>query len=357
MENTIIYKLPEIIDKEAIYYKILSDLTNRYRGLKSGEFTAVSLALVERINANAIPLLMGMLNLLQNKSDNPVYLELAYNPRLLAFLDSIGFFCELSQYGIIKYDKKYIVGLSDYRYSKDNKILPHEPIKDYEDKTKQEKQEIRDALAEKMRGELSHSLLFKEVVKNDELWDTMIVAFTELIVNAIIHSGSLSYTYMQSRIAFGKNKRGYLLSVVDVGRGFYASLSKKIEKDEGYTQEDRDFFYQYARSLGINVSEELNFLSIMEALYYSEIKTRDMDLFKLKNLLAISNANFRVHHKNTEVVFTCDKCSKCIKKDILRCVKCIWQGKHTKTPSIRTYPVVMAGVHIEVEFIQEWQNV
>lgn len=352
-----IYRLPEIINKDAIYYQILPDLTKQYRYLKKGEYTAVSFVQVKRINSNALPLFMGMLNLLQNKSDNPVYLELTYNPRFLAFLDTIGFFDELSEYGIIDYDKNYIGGFSDYHYSKDNKILLHTPIKDYENYNEKEKQEIRDDLAQKMRGYLSHSLIFKVIAQNDELWDVTLVTFTELIVNAIIHSGSISYTYMQSRIAFNKYKEGYLLSVVDVGKGFYASLTEKIENNEGYTQEDRNFFYRYAYKMGIDITKELNFLSIMEALYYSQTKTRYMDLFNLKNLLAISNTNFRIHQKNKEIVFTSAKCFNCIDRDILCCVKCIWKRRNNKNPSIRTYPVAMAGVHIEVEFIQEKKDV
>ena len=163
----------------------------------------------------------------------------------------------------------------------------------------------------------------------------------------------MSYTYIQSGIRFRDNRKGYLLSVVDVGRGFYVSLEEKISKDEEYTQEEREAFYQYANDLGIDKLNELNFLSIMEALYYSEKMDRAMNLFKMKNLLAISNANFRIHQRDKEIVFTADNCSKCEDRGILHCVKCVWGKKDYNKPPIRTYPVAMAGVHIEVEFIEE----
>lgn len=347
-----IYKLPEIISKEAIFSQILPDITNQYKKLKDNESINISLVQTERINSNAIPLFIGMLNLLQNRSGTPVYLELAYNPRLLAFLDTVGFFSKLSNYRIIEYDEDYVGGLSEYSYNKGNKILLDVPINDYENKSEQEKQEIRDCLADQKRRDLAGSYIFKRM-NSDQLWDVTLNTSVELIVNAIIYSGSLSYVYMQSGIAFSKDKKGYLLSVVDVGKGFYASLSEKIMKGENYTQVERDYFYQYAYEIGINVKEELNFLSIMEALYYSEKRAREADLFKLKNLLAISNANFRIHQKNKEVVFTYANCFKCTNRSILCCIECIWGRRNLKAPSIRTYPVAMAGVHIEVEFIQE----
>lgn len=351
LEEKMIYKLPEIISKEAIFNQILPEITNQYKKLNDNESINISLVQTERINSNALPLFIGMLNLLQHKSGTSVFLELTYNPRLLAFLDTVGFFKKLSNYRIIEYDEDYVGGFSEYSYNNENKILLNVPINDYENKSEQEKQEIRDCLADRIRGDLSCSYIFKRM--DDRLWNVTLTTSVELIVNAIIHSGSLSYTYMQLGIAFSKDKKGYLLSVVDVGKGFYASLSEKITKGENYTQEERDYFYQYANENGINVMEELNFLSIMEALYYSEKRAREADLFKLKNLLAISNANFRIHQKNKEVVFTYANCFECTNRSILCCVKCIWGRRKLKAPSIRTYPVAMAGVHIEVEFIQE----
>lgn len=351
-EEKMIYKLPEIISKETIFNQILPEITKQYNDLDKTENICISLVQTERINSNALPLFIGMLNLLQNKRGEPVYLELTYNPRFLAFLDTVGFFNILSKNGIIRYDEDYVGGLSEYSYNKDNKILLHVPIKNYKNKSEKEKQEIRDKLADQIRGCLAYSYIFKRI-NNDQLWNVTLTTSIELIVNGIIHSGSMSFTYMQSGIVFSKGKIGYLLSVVDVGKGFYASLSEKIKEGENYTQKEREFFYQSAYEIGINVKEEINFLSIMEALYYSEKRARETDLFKLKNLLAVSNANFRIHQRNKEVVFTYEKCSECTNRSILHCVKCIWERRNIKAPSIRTYPVAMAGVHIEVEFIQE----
>lgn len=351
-----IYRLPEHINKDTFFNKILPDLTQQYRTIKKGDKTAVSLVESKKINSNALPLLAGMLNLLQNKSQNSVFIELAYYPRLLAFLKTVGFFDVLSEYDIIEYDAGYLEGLGSYNYNKENKIWTYLPISYFEDKNEDEKRNIRDSLAEKVRGELCCKPFFKRgtsPIDGDELWNTTLIASTELIVNAKIYSGSISYSYMQSGMRFSENRKGYIFSIVDIGKGYYKSLGDKIERGGAYTKDEREYFYQYAEKLGIDVVKEISFLSIMEALYYSQTISREMNLYKLKNLLAVSNANFRIHQRNREVVFTSAYCSKCQDRDILCCVKCVWKRRNSDKSPLKAYPITMAGIHIEIEFVQE----
>ncbi|MBQ8200070.1 MAG: hypothetical protein IJZ76_11695 [Lachnospiraceae bacterium] len=361
-----IYKLPEKISKWDLYNKVLPELTEQYKHIKKGDTTAVSLVQTEQINSNAVTLFAGMLNLLQNKSQNPVYLEFAYNPRFLGFLESIDFLRQLQAKGIVEYEYDYTADLKTDMYSKNNKLYSFQPCKYFEDKLIEEKKEFRDNLAQNMLFWLKSTPFFKKEttpIKGDQMWETTLGAVAELIDNAILHSGSISYLYMQSGIKFEDNKKGYLISVADVGKGYYGALSEKIEKQPEeecilYTQSSREQFYRYAHSLGIDIEKEINFLSIMEALYYSQIQDREIDLYKLKNSLAISNANFRIHQRNKEIVFTSKQCGGCNnREDILNCLQCIWNRKDTSETSLKTYPIEMAGVHIEIEFIQEKKNV
>ena len=230
------------------------------------------------------------------------------------------------------------------------------PIPYFEEKNEEEKRNIRDSLAEKVRGELCCKDFFKKKtspIDGDELWNTTLTASTELIVNAKIYSGSISYSYMQLGMRFSKNRKGYIFSIVDIGKGYYKSLGDKIEKGGAYTEQAREYFYRYAENLGIDVVKEINFLSIMEALYYSQTISREMNLYKLKNLLAESNANFRIHQKNREVAFTSAYCSKCLDRDILCCLECVWKRKNSDKSPYKAYPIAMAGIHIEIEFVQE----
>ena len=358
-----IYKLPHIISKNAIYNQILPELTELYRYLKKGDKTAMSLVQTSRIDANAIPLFMGMLNILSIKTGNPVYLELTYGSDLIGFLDSIGFFYEMSKLGIIEYDEDCLGG-----YIKKGIIL-HKvdkrfPIMEYEDMLEEEKQETRDCLSEKLKYEVTakfvNVLVRQGIIKSDEERDILSTTITEILLNSELYSLNMSYIYLQNGIIFDHNKKGYILTVADIGKSFYDSLSKKIEKGKAYRQDQRDDFYQYAKNLGINLKEEINFLSIMEALYYSQcyskLNHRLMNLYRLKNLLAISHANLRIHQRNREVVFTYNMCHDCKDRDIMNCVKCLWQRNkkdNQKFSPIKTYPVIMAGVHIDVEFILE----
>lgn len=358
-----IYKLPNIISKKALYNQILPELTKQYRYLEKGDRTAVSLVQATRIDANAIPLFMGMLNLLYSKTGNPVYLELTYGSDLIGFLDTIGFFNKMINLGIIEYDEDCVGGYIQKETSL-HKVDERFPILDYEDMPKEEKEEIRDCLSEKLKYEVVAKfveiLSRQRIITSDEERDVLSITITEILLNSELYSLNMSYIYLQDGIVFSNKKKGYILSVADIGKGFYESLSKKIEKKETYSQDQRDSFYQYAKSLGINLKEEKNFLSIMEALYYSqlysELKSRKMNLFRLKNLLANSHANLRIHQRNREVVFTYKTCHGCKDRNIIHCVKCLWQRNKKddqKFSPIKAYPVVMSGVHIDVEFILE----
>lgn len=358
-------RLPQVINKTAIYYKILPELTECYKYLQKGQQTAVSLVETESIYSNAIPLFMTMLNLLKSKSGCPVYLELAYNPKLLAFLDSIGFFSVLKRYNIAEYEEGYLGGFNNYcdyeRLQRNvTKIFVNEPYIYFEEWGDAKKKRTRDTLSGNVKSMLRNTPFFRSEttpIRGDQLWENTLTAATELIVNAQIHSHSLSYAYMQMGIPLSPELNGYILTIADAGRGFYESIGERIKKGGSSFRRQREEFYIYAECLGINVKKEINFLSIMEALYYSQMQARDMDLYRLKNLLAVSKATLRIHQKNTEVVFTYAACQKCENRDILNCVQCVWARRNTKNSPLKKYPISMAGVHVEVEFVQEKKHV
>lgn len=358
-------RLPQVINKTAIYYKILPELTERYKYLQKGEQTAVSLVETESIYSNAIPLFMAMLNLLRSKSGCPVYLELAYNPKLLAFLDSIDFFSALKRHDIVEYEEGYLGGFNNYcdykRLQKNmTKVFVNKPYPYSEKWSEEKKKQVRDILSGNVKSMLRNTPFFRyetTPIQGDQLWENTLTAATELIVNAQIHSNSLSYAYIQMGIPLSPELNGYILTVVDAGMGFYESIGEKIKIGNSSFGGRREQFYIYAERLGINVKKEINFLSIMEALYYSQVQTRDMDFYRLKNLLAVSKATLRIHQKNTEVVFTYAACQKCGNRDILNCVQCVWARRNTKNSPLKKYPISMAGVHVEVEFVQEKKHV
>ena len=358
-----IYRLPVIISIDTIYKDILPNLSKKYRNLGKGEQTEVSLIQTDRIDSNAIPTFVGILNILKNKSGLPVYLELVYNVRLLCFLDSIGFFRILSELEIIVYDKNYIGGFDGYNFNNNHKIYSCFPILDYENKPVKEKMYIRDVLSERLKYEVM-SKYIALVRKKHKLSDgdeyLLLTAISEIILNAQIYSTSMCYTYMQSGIKVSNKKKKILLSIVDIGKGFKNSLDNKIKTGE-YNKEDREKFHSYINELKIDFIRERHFISIMEALYYSELQPRKMNLYNLKKLLANSHANFRIFYKNRQVVFTSDRCYSCKDKKIFNCIHCLWKAKqNSKTMQqspIKEYPLALAGVHIDIEFIMEESNV
>lgn len=361
--ETEIYRLPVVISIETIYNKILPDLSKKYRNLEKGKQTEISLIQTNRIDSNAIPTFVGILNILKNKSGIPVYLELVYNVRLLSFLDSIGFFRILSKLEIIVYDEDYIGGFENYKFNNNHKLYPYFPILDYESKPLIEKMDIRDRLSERLKYEVmsKYITLVREkhrLSDGDEY--LLLTAITETILNSQLYSSSMCYTYMQSGIKLNDKKKKILLSIVDVGKGFKNSLDDKSKNGE-YSKEDRIKFYEYVNELGIDVIRERHFISIMEALYYSEIQPRKMNLYNLKKLLSNSCANLRIYYKNRQVVFTYDRCHSCMNRRIFNCLNCLWKAKQDSKikqhSPIKEYPVVLAGVHIDIEFVMEEEDV
>jgi hypothetical protein len=363
------YNLPEKLTKDSFWFEVLPELSKIYRNLKQGDKTEISMIYTNKIYSNAVVLLACMLTILSGKSKNPVYIQIANRIEFLAVIDEIGILTQLENLGIVTFEHELYGGFSGIHVDNNYKILNYMPVREYDEFPIEKQLEIRYGKNSEVREKLLSGSFFgmnETPIKNDELWKTTWDTATELIVNAIIYSKSISYAYMQTGVRFNDNKLGYLLAIGDVGRGYYDSLTSKIntpcELDDinsdltnfKYTVEDRKRFYNKAVELGIDISKEKNFLSMMEALYYSETKSQKMDLYSLKNILSISNANFRIQQGNREVVFTSNKCKNCTKKDTFSCLECVWKsGRECKNSPLRSFPFGMAGVHIEIEFIQE----
>lgn len=358
------YFLPEIVSFNSVYNVILPDLSERYLSIKRDENVTLSLIYTERIDSNAIPLFMCILNILWNYHQQPVDLELVYNPRLLYFLDRIDFFRWGSQLNLIRYDEDLIGGFGDYikdkRYRTENshKILAYWPKISYLSLPPQEKQNMRDKLTEELKYEmfdyvkliaLSHNL-------SDGNFEILRTATSEIILNAILYSQSMCYVYVQSGIKISAHEKKILISVVDIGEGFRRSLDNQLKEGLTYNISLHNNFCGRARKIGIAAQENKDYLSIMEALYYSELQDRDMNLYHLKNMLADNHANLRIHYNTTQIVFTYTRCSRCGHRGIFNCMNCLMDKRilhdEQKSP-VKIFKKPLAGVHIDVEFITE----
>lgn len=355
------YFLPKTISVSSIYNEILPYLSKEYLQIKKEENVSLSMIYTERIDSNAIPLLMCILNILWNYHHHPVDLELAYTPRLLYFLDKIQFFRWGSQLDLISYDNDLIGGFSDYihkEYNGQHKILTFWPDTDYSVLLPENKQEERDRLSEDLKYEIYEyiHMVARAHHLSDEDFEILRITTSELILNAQLYSKSMCYVYVQSGIRIASDKKMILLSIADIGEGFNKSMSAQIRENRSYSIEEHNRFFSRARDLGINEIEYRDYLAIMEALFYSQLQPRAINLYRLKNLLAKKHANLKIHNNSTQIVFTYDRCGICKNRDIFNCMDCLISNKNPRDKqksAVKKYQKPLAGVHIDIEFITE----
>ena len=355
------YYLPPVVSIESIYTEILPTLTRRYNMRQIDERIVISFAQTQKVHANAIPVLASILNILKNRSGKAVYLELVCNIRLLFFLDSIDFFSQLRRIGIIEYDEDMLGGFYDLQlqYNIDHKMHIYSPCSNVEELSPEEKKKRRDENAAGLRTLIQHIYINSVSDKHklsDQEQEQITTVIAELITNGIIHSQSICYDYFQSGINIKENKKQILISVADAGIGFIQSIDNKLGKE--YSYKDRDKFYEMADSYNISRDKYRNYLGIMEALFFSQLMTakREVNLYEIKNKLPYMNANLRIFFKNTQIVFTANRCRGCDNKAILNCLHCLYIRSRTsslqKSP-LKIYPSSLSGVHIDIEFIRE----
>lgn len=353
-----LYKMPTIISIDAIYSKILQEITRMYRFRNKDEQITISLVDTVRIDSNALLIFVGLLNKLKDRCNKPIYLDLLYNPRLLGFLDSVRFFEILSRLNIIEYDEDLIGGFSDVDFNFAHRINYHNPISDYEEILDEKKELFRDEYSNNLRMHVRYKYIksIENLQLSDQDMELIEITVSEIVLNAQLYSGSYCYDYLQTGIKFADGKKGIIFSVVDVGKGFRQSLAEKISKGFYYT-EDKIAFDNRVKKLGIDRRKFGDFITIMEVLYFSQIQPRDINLYYLKETLAVSHANFRIHYNTTQIIFTYEKCCNCTNRSILNCLECSYTNAINQPiaskRSIKIYPIALAGVHIEVEFIRE----
>lgn len=346
-------------------------MSEQYRYAKKGDAACISLERTVTINSDAIPLLCCVLNTMYKFHNHPIYLEINYNRRLQLFLNKINFYHTMSSLGFIQYDEDQLGGFSDLKerkndknddrdkdekkldYNDKHKIQCFDPFLEYNSLKSEEKEQIRDVLAEQIKyGVVSDYInILSDKISGDEDILFIKTMITEIVLNSQLYSGSKCYIYLQSGIKIMEQRTRLLLSVADIGKGFMKSLDDKI-REGTYSLEDRNIFYDLAERLRINKSSCKDFLAIMEALYFSQQQTREMNLYRLKNLLANRGATFKIHNNCTQVKFTYKRCKKCTDRNILHCMECIWTTSRTVASDyspVQWNMRPLAGVHIDIQ--------
>lgn len=344
--------LPIKITNFKLYNEVLPQLSEYY--LNGGmENPIISFINTEKIHYECIPLIMGILDIIYNVNEEPVFLEFVYRPHLLYCLDHTLFFhYAKTELGYVEYDKELIGGFSDYiekEYREAHIMHVYYPVQNFFSYSEDEQDEIRAQTYEEMRYHivpLDYGTVLSDIKK---LWidemENCRTLLAELITNARLYSMSLCYALLHS------NMHKTMLSICDVGNGFRHSLEKR-RGSKSYSVECVEKFKTlkdgYIKKYGMYKLED--FFDIMEVLYYSELQNR-VNLVYLKKLVVNTGGVLRIQTGATQVVFTTNRCKGCDKK-ITDCVGCLLKGmsQDLKYSSIKCFESKLKGVRIEIEF-------
>lgn len=196
---------------------------------------------------------------------------------------------------------------------------------------------------------LDRSIVVYEKILSDtnQLPESIIRAtinsIAEIETNAIMYSNSHSFTYVAS------DRYGTDISVADSGIGFeksFINARRKLKMLEKFQYRETKF---------------RNYLIIMSVLNYSyekHIEDKREDLWSLRTNVINNNGTFKIQYKNTQVIFSCNRCRKCSRiegnQDISTCVECLMDKYSMDAYSpIKIFNIGYQGVRIEVTINRE----
>lgn len=177
----------------------------------------------------------------------------------------------------------------------------------------------------------------------EDIVSATIHAIAEIETNAIMYSGSYSFTFVAS------NRYGTSISVADSGIGFERSFLTKERKMKMLEK------FQYVGG------KFHNYLVIMSALNYSfekHLEDKRADLWTLRTNVINNNGTFKIQYENTQVIFSCNRCRGCRKNkdraDISTCVQCLLDKYSMDAYSpIKIFNIGFQGVRIEITINKE----
>lgn len=286
----------------SFYNNLLEQLTDHYS--RTPEKPILSFEELEWIEPSVLPNLVGLGLYLKQYHNEMIELRLKYNPKLLKYLEDVGFFNLIGErtqstpeaLEIFAFNKDYLGGYSVYDIKEtrvDHKIRCYTPrTKYFEIKNKVDKEIFRDELIEELesfvlRTHFSEVLYDKEITGEniDETYERL----AEPISNGMLHSGSHTIVMMQT------TKFNTKISISDVGKGFEKSF---IEKDIAFD------LIEFVNAKHIYQNSLHDFYMIQQILLYSMTKTRKGFLDFIIDVVIINNGTVRIHYNSTQIVLT-----------------------------------------------------
>lgn len=291
----------------SFYSILLNQLSEHY--LKSKEKPILSIEKLDWVEPSALPNLVCLGLYLKNFHQEPIELRINYNPRLLHYLENVGFFKLIGPKSafnpealdIFNYNEGYIGGFGPFSIGSYNikDIRKEHKIRCYfqEDKYStigdlKEKEMFRDNLIEQLESyilpEHFSTILYDNEITSENIYDTY-ERLAEPISNGILHSKSPTIVMIQT------TKFKTKISISDAGIGFENSFKEKQLKFD---------FINLLKEKKVYQSKLHDFFFIQQILFYSTCKVREGLIDFVIDVILKNNGVVRIHYNSTQIIIT-----------------------------------------------------
>ncbi|MFH1119503.1 MAG: hypothetical protein V1775_06735 [Bacteroidota bacterium] len=286
----------------SFFSKLLPELANHYS--KNTTKPVLSIEKLDWIEPSSLPNIVSLGLYLKNYHAEPIELKLDYNPKLLYYLEHVGFLKLIGMKSqtnnealeIFNYEDKYIGGFSSYNIKeirKEHKIRCYQPILEYSMiDSIPKKEKYRDKLIEKLESYILpdqfYTILQDKELTRENIYNTF-ERLAEPISNGILHSKSPTTVMVQT------TKYRTKISISDAGIGFENSLTEKNIKLD---------FIEDLKLRNIYVKSLHDFYIIQQILFYSMCKVREGLFDFIVDVITINNGTVRIHYNSTQIILT-----------------------------------------------------
>lgn len=291
----------------SFYSILLNQLSEHY--IKSKEKPILSIEKLDWIEPSALPNLVCLGLYLKHFHQEPIEFKINYNPRLLHYLEHVGFFKLIGPRSainpealeIFNYNEGYIGGFGSFSIGsynikdirKEHKIRCYFQENGYSAiEDAKEKEEFRDNLIEKLESyilpEHFSTVLFDKELTRENLYETF-ERLAEPISNGILHSKSPTIVMIQT------TKFNTKISISDSGIGFENSFMEKKLKFDFINLLKQNKLYQ---------PKLHDFFFIQQILFYSTCKSREGLIDFILDVILINNGVVRIHYNSTQIIIT-----------------------------------------------------
>lgn len=307
----------------------------------------LSITKMEWIDSNVLPLLISVGLVMKRFYKKPIPIEMIYEPRIIAYLDTTLFFFYGKHLQIFDFDEEYVGGYNEtYHFNDNYRLMKNPALYGYYEKADVERLEMKYLVQDQLEKidirRVFGPLLAKTMVKDSIEFEDSLREIAEIVSNAQLYSEDVSFVCVQAL------KKGISISISDTGIGITGSLKKKGELFDKEIMEEMNVKSEESASEALT-----DFLGLFTVLKKSESDKRTINLWGLKRHVTQHQGTMRIHTNRIQVLFTSGKCGKCQKNSSIMCMRCIlkrFSSDYSISP-LRIYREKFKGVHIEIDFV------